>query len=597
MTEQSLSPNELVDIYDGLFTVLENLPEDTHPLWQLAIESVLFGGEGLADSAQTYGEQQAERNTFKMSSYREQYGNGEHVTEFPAIDTATPRERDRLLFDEPLELPVGPKSQRVLPLIVDEESLTEAISILAEFPAEPGAETPGQGVDRLLDPHRFPRLSTQSTEQQSTNNNVSESGSESATEPELNPNELADLYDLFRQFLNGLPDETHPVWRTAIENVIFGGEFLRTEATHYGEQQAERNDFSMSDYRDSYGNGDRVTVFPALENVAEESTVDSTPIPVAPESGVKLPLEISDDQLKEALSHLSEFPAEPDAQKPGDGVKQLLVIDSLLGESEIQATDDEQSSESSKSSKISNRRADPGSRGAESGSERSDIGSNNMEKVDKSSNLNQPSSIDENVATANQESGEVNEQVLDWDGSAERPESKIKPEGGEDQSVDHSGDQEQINEMSQSDGEPTNDDQQEPTSRQKNDRKVLRNEGVGETSVASDSANGYSGTEASTDNLEGSRKYDDPRAERAHRKAQQRDPTNIVDIGETITLVLKEVDFTKHPPTVMGTKNQLVIFVSDAPRHVSEYDVIRAKVVDFGGKGNSAEAVFLGYAD
>lgn len=45
----------------------------------------------------------------------------------------------------------------------------------------------------------------------------------------------------------------------------------------------------------------------------------------------------------------------------------------------------------------------------------------------------------------------------------------------------------------------------------------------------------------------------------------------------------------------MGTKNKLVIFVTDAPRHISKFDTIRAKITDFGGKDNSAEAAFLGY--
>jgi hypothetical protein len=93
------------------------------------------------------------------------------------------------------------------------------------------------------------------------------------------------------------------------------------------------------------------------------------------------------------------------------------------------------------------------------------------------------------------------------------------------------------------------------------------------------------------------RKHADPRAERAHRRAQQRDPSDVVEIGETITLALKEVDFSSQPPTVMGTKNKLVVFVEDAPRHVRELDVIRAKIVDFGGRNNSAEAVFVGYAE
>ncbi|MFC6975893.1 hypothetical protein ACFQL1_16290 [Halomicroarcula sp. GCM10025709] len=78
-------------------------------------------------------------------------------------------------------------------------------------------------------------------------------------------------------------------------------------------------------------------------------------------------------------------------------------------------------------------------------------------------------------------------------------------------------------------------------------------------------------------------KYDDPRAERAHRRAQERDPSDVVELGEQITLVLKEVDYSSRPPTIMGTKEKLVIFVTEAPQDLSENDSIRAKVVDFGG--------------
>ena len=71
----------------------------------------------------------------------------------------------------------------------------------------------------------------------------------------------------------------------------------------------------------------------------------------------------------------------------------------------------------------------------------------------------------------------------------------------------------------------------------------------------------------------------------------------MVEIGETITLALKEVDYSSHPPTIMGTINRLVVFVTEAPHHLSQYDTIKAKVVDYGGKENSAEAVFLGCTD
>ena len=128
------------------------------------------------------------------------------------------------------------------------------------------------------------------------------------------------------------------------------------------------------------------------------------------------------------------------------------------------------------------------------------------------------------------------------------------------------------------------------------DSKVLRDEDIGETQTPDVGNNSQTEPTSVLDKInDADRKHDDPRAEYAHRKAQQRDPRDVVELGETISLVTKEADFQGRPPTVMGIKNKLVIFVTEAPRHVSKFDTIRAKVVDFGGKNNSAEAVFLGF--
>lgn len=88
-------------------------------------------------------------------------------------------------------------------------------------------------------------------------------------------------------------------------------------------------------------------------------------------------------------------------------------------------------------------------------------------------------------------------------------------------------------------------------------------------------------------------KYDDPDAERAHRRAQTRDPSEAVQIGEVVPLVLEEADYSSHPPTVMGSRNALKVFVEDVPEDLSRRDTVCVKVTDYGGKRTSAEAVFL----
>lgn len=522
MTGEKLPPNELADLYEALFTVLESLPEETHPAWEFAIESILFGGTGLAAGIASYGEQQADRNEFKISDYRAQYGDGERVIEFPTLTTHTPLAQDRQYLNDEIQLPVTPESEKVLPLFVDEDSFTEAISLLNEFPAELGADTAGSGESGLLNPSRFPGLSTTSTNQQSPQNSRSDEEDESAHHTDIPPNELADLYEGLYLVLDLIPEKAHPKWREAIETIVFGGEHLRQGASAYGEQQAERNEFGMPEYRAEYGDGDHVTDFPTLTTGppadSETSFVEGDiQLPVAPVSEAVLPLVPDSTTLKEALSLLEEFPAEPQADSPGHGIDSLLDIESLVSDVELE---------------------------------------------------------DRLVSSASTSEAESPSP------SASEPES----------TPSQSGSTEGADPPTQS---KTNAKPSASTSRSESTstsgKEVLRREQAGESTVPP--------AEDINSSADSSRKYEDPRAERAHRRAQQRDPSDVVELGEEISLVLKEADYSSRPPTIMGTKNRLVVFVTDTPQDLSQHDSIRAKVIDYGGKNNSAEAVFVGYND
>lgn len=92
-------------------------------------------------------------------------------------------------------------------------------------------------------------------------------------------------------------------------------------------------------------------------------------------------------------------------------------------------------------------------------------------------------------------------------------------------------------------------------------------------------------------------KYDDADAELAHRQAQERDPAEAVEIGEIVPLVLEEADYSSDPPTVMGSRNALKVFVDDVPAGLAVRDTICVKVTDYGGTQTSAEAVFLSRGD
>jgi hypothetical protein len=148
------SGNELTELYDCLSVLYESLPSGTASEWQEAVKSVLYGGELLADGAVYYAEQQNKRNRGKRKEYARRHGNGERVTEFSAITVARPQPEDQRYVPSGAVLPIAPVSGEVLPVMVAADEVDRAISLLAEFPAEPAADRPGDGVDVLLDPER-----------------------------------------------------------------------------------------------------------------------------------------------------------------------------------------------------------------------------------------------------------------------------------------------------------------------------------------------------------------------------------------------------------------------------------------------------------
>jgi hypothetical protein len=148
------SGNELTELYDSLSVLYGSLPSGVDSEWKLALRSVLYGDELLADEASCYGAQQKERNLGKRKDYAQRHGDGERVTEFSAIQVGEPRESDKQYVPSGAKLPVAPESGEVLPVNVASAEVDWAISLLAEFPAEPAADRPGDGGEVLLDPER-----------------------------------------------------------------------------------------------------------------------------------------------------------------------------------------------------------------------------------------------------------------------------------------------------------------------------------------------------------------------------------------------------------------------------------------------------------
>ena len=87
--------------------------------------------------------------------------------------------------------------------------------------------------------------------------------------------------------------------------------------------------------------------------------------------------------------------------------------------------------------------------------------------------------------------------------------------------------------------------------------------------------------------------------DRAHREAQKRPPEEAAAKGETYELVVKETQYDRAPPEVRGTINGLQTFVRGVPDPDSagaldSGETIRVRVTDYGTKGTTAQADFLG---
>ncbi|WP_226023958.1 metallophosphoesterase family protein [Halomicrobium salinisoli] len=140
---------------------------------------------------------------------------------------------------------------------------------------------------------------------------------------------MTELYDSLSVLYKSLPSGTDSEWREALKSVLYGGELLADEASCYGKQQNDRNRGKRKEYARRHGNGERVTEFSAIM-VAEPRPEDKqyvpsgAVLPVAPESGEVLPVGVAGDEADRAIALLSEFPAEPEADRPGEGTDVLL---------------------------------------------------------------------------------------------------------------------------------------------------------------------------------------------------------------------------------------------------------------------------------
>jgi hypothetical protein len=106
-----------------------------------------------------YGPQHRDRTETTITTYRDEYGTGEWVTDYRAIDVEPHAEETRRWLDEVVGLtdvdafvrPVSPDSGRPLPeLVTTAEDLRGAIALLREFPAYPATPEGPDDRDRTV---------------------------------------------------------------------------------------------------------------------------------------------------------------------------------------------------------------------------------------------------------------------------------------------------------------------------------------------------------------------------------------------------------------------------------------------------------------
>ncbi len=87
--------------------------------------------------------------------------------------------------------------------------------------------------------------------------------------------------------------------------------------------------------------------------------------------------------------------------------------------------------------------------------------------------------------------------------------------------------------------------------------------------------------------------------DRAHSEAQKRPPEDAARKGETYELVVKETQYDREPAEVRGTINGLQTFVREIPEPTDRNaldvgETIRVQVTDYGTRGTTAQARFVG---
>ena len=122
---------------------LDDDQNDSMDRWLSEISSCFSEGEA---NEKAYGAQQRDRNPFAMKKYREEFGNGERVTDFAHAQTELPSPSLRALLAQRVEnieeihLPVDETTGAVFPVFVQSQvEADRATEMLGRLPAQPSA--------------------------------------------------------------------------------------------------------------------------------------------------------------------------------------------------------------------------------------------------------------------------------------------------------------------------------------------------------------------------------------------------------------------------------------------------------------------------
>lgn len=154
--------------------------DDPMDEWATAVQEFYTSGP---EGGNSYGAQQQERHAFSMREYRNEFGNGNRVTQFEAVPASEPTASVQALLDSHLEqpaetyhLPVDPETEDRFPVIVESRRALEAAKeMLSRLPETPESYTGPDGEEEHSQSGEESEVADDLTEVSGINETIAES--------------------------------------------------------------------------------------------------------------------------------------------------------------------------------------------------------------------------------------------------------------------------------------------------------------------------------------------------------------------------------------------------------------------------------------